>query len=80
MTLIPGAALIYERSNGVVYARYRDPPHNIIPRWEIGRTSNVTVLNNTELRQMIELARTNPAFGELFNSMLTMYYLLKENN
>ncbi len=80
MTLIPGAALIYERSNGVVYARYRDPPHNIIPRWEIGRTNNVPVLNNTELRQMIELAQTNPAFGELFNSMLTMYYLLKENN
>jgi hypothetical protein len=77
MSLIPGAVLIYERSNGVVYARYRDPPHNAIPRWEIGRTSNMTVLNNTELRQMIELAQTNAAFGELFESMLTMYYLLK---
>jgi len=34
--LIPGAELIYERSNGVTYARYRDPPHNKIPRWPIG--------------------------------------------
>jgi hypothetical protein len=80
MTLIPGAVLIYERSNDVVYARYRDPPHNTIPRWEIGRTSSMTVLNNTELRQMIELAQTNAAFGELFESMLTMYYLLKEKS
>jgi hypothetical protein len=38
------------------------------------------VLNNTELRQMIELAQTNAAFGELFESMLTMYYLLKEKS
>ena len=24
--MIPGQPLIYERANGVVYARYRDPP------------------------------------------------------
>ena len=35
-TLIPGEALIYERANGVVYARYRDPPHSLKPRWIIG--------------------------------------------
>ena len=34
--LIPVEALIYERANGVVYARYRDAPHNKIPRWVIG--------------------------------------------
>ena len=34
--LIPNAALIYERADGVVYARYRDPPHNTQPRWIIG--------------------------------------------
>ena len=34
--LIPGESLIYERANGVVYARYRDPPHNSIPRWVVG--------------------------------------------
>lgn len=34
--LIPGEALIYERANGVVYARYRDPPHNTLPRWVVG--------------------------------------------
>jgi hypothetical protein len=35
-SLIPGAALIYERVDGVVYARYRDAPYNQIPRWIIG--------------------------------------------
>ena len=34
--LIPGEALIYERANGVLYARYRDPPHNMIERWVVG--------------------------------------------
>lgn len=37
--LIPDQALIYERANGVVFARYRDPPHNKIPRWIIGGDS-----------------------------------------
>ena len=31
--LIPGQALIYTRANGVIYANYRDPPHNKIPKW-----------------------------------------------
>ena len=35
-TMIPGEALIYERANGIVYARYRDPPHNKKKRWIIG--------------------------------------------
>lgn len=80
MSLIPGAALIYERSNGVIYARYRDPPHNTIPRWEIGRIENKMLLGYTDFRQMIELAESNPAFKELFDSMLIMYYLLKDNS
>ena len=35
-TVIPGEALIYERANGLVYARYRDPPHNKKKRWIVG--------------------------------------------
>ena len=34
--LIPGQSLIYERVDGVVYARYRDPPYNTEPRWIVG--------------------------------------------
>jgi len=34
--LIPNQALIYESVYGVVYARYRDPPYNEIPRWVVG--------------------------------------------
>ena len=32
--LIPGEPLIYERADGVVYARYRDKPE--IERWLVG--------------------------------------------
>ena len=35
-TLIPNQPLIYERANGVVFARYRDPPYNMIERWVVG--------------------------------------------
>jgi hypothetical protein len=28
--------MIYEHANGITYARYRDPPHNDIPRWPVG--------------------------------------------
>jgi hypothetical protein len=76
-TLIPGAAIIYERADSVTYARYRDPPHNKIPRWEIGR--DVThMLGYMDLVEMQDLAKTNPGFGELFESMLVMYYLTRE--
>ena len=34
--LLPGEALIYERADGVTYAKYRDPPHNTKPRWIVG--------------------------------------------
>ena len=27
---------VLERANNIVYARYRDPPHNTKPRWIIG--------------------------------------------
>ena len=32
--LLPNEKLIYERANGVVFARYRDKPD--IPRWIVG--------------------------------------------
>jgi len=79
MALIPGASLIYENSNGVIYAWYRDPPHNTIPRWEIGRTCQKYSLSYNDFREMVELTKTNSGFKEQFESLLTMYYLFKED-
>lgn len=49
--LIPGQSLIYERVDGVVYARYRDPPHNTIPRWIVG--GDPDALNNLKKQDLL---------------------------
>ena len=77
-TLIPGAALIYERANGVTYARYRDPPHNSIPRWEIGRDDNSPVFGYNDFKRMQLIAEHHEGFRDAWHNMLTQYYLLKD--
>ena len=76
--LIPGQPLIYERADGVVYARYRDPPHNTIPRWEIGRSSECTLLNYKDFLHMQQLANSNTGFSDAWKTMLVQYYLTKD--
>ena len=76
--LIPGEALIYESTNGVIYARYRDPPHNNIPRWEVGRTSTCALLSYKDFLHMQELARSNTGFSNAWETMLVQYYLIKD--
>ena len=63
--LIPGEALIYERANGVVWARYRDPPHNTKPKWIIGGDPGAVARAQGELldygswKDLCELALQN---------------------
>jgi len=82
--LIPGQPLIYERANGVVYARYRDPPHNAIPRWVIGgdpgavARANGDLLDYGEWRELCELAETNATLSKLMDQLVTVYYIVKD--
>ena len=78
MKMIPGEALIYERADGVIYARYRDPPYNKIPRWPIGGDANQMGIGFTDFKRMIQLAKTHDGFREAWESLLVQYYLLKE--
>lgn len=77
-TLIPGQALIYERANGITYARYRDPPHNCIPRWAIGWDYNMTGVGYNDFRRMQELAQSHEGFCAAWEELLTQYFLLKD--
>ena len=82
--LIPGEALIYERSDGVVYARYRDPPHNTIPRWIIGGDPGAVaraqgqLLDYGEWMRLCELAETNVTLKKLMDKLVTTYYIIKD--
>lgn len=81
--LIPGEALIYERSNGVVYAHYRDKPE--IPRWIVGGDPGAVakaqgkLIDYGEWINLCEVAATNPTLKNQLDKLVTMYYIAKEN-
>ena len=86
--LIQGEALIYERANGVVYARYRDAPHNEIPRWIIGGDADGIerakakeqgdLFTYKDWQDINEMARTNKALSKYLHKVLDIYLLAKD--
>ena len=82
-SLIPGQVLIYERANGVLYAKYRDPPHNTIPRWIIGgdpiavARARGEVLSHSEFNEIQQLAQEYPVLKEQLEQLRTTYYMIK---
>tara|TARA_B100001057_G_C22870673_1_gene958657 strand:- start:31 stop:288 length:258 start_codon:yes stop_codon:yes gene_type:complete len=81
--LIPGQALIYERADGVVYARYRDKPE--IERWIVGgdpggvARAQGKLLDYSEWQNLCDLAQTNQTLKKLLNKLVITYYMVKEN-
>lgn len=84
--LIPDAVLIYERANGVVYARYRDAPHNTIPRWIIGgdpaavAQSQDDLLSYHEWKELCELSLKYPTLKKLLDKVVITYYTIKDGD
>ena len=82
--LIPGAALIYERADGVTYARYRDPPYNIQPRWIVGgdpqgvSRAQGNLFSYSEWQEMMELAENYPTLKSQMQKLVTTYYMVKD--
>jgi len=83
--LIPEQVLIYERANGVVYARYRDPPHNTTPRWIVGGDPGAVAGQQSDLisysdwQRLCVLAEEYPTLKTLLDKVVVIYYTLKEN-
>ena len=85
--LIPGQALIYERADGVVYARYRDPPYNeMYDRWIIGGDADAVskatgnLFSYGDWQDMMELSKTSHTLQTQMKKLLDIYYLIKDNN
>lgn len=87
--LIEGQTLIYEQDNGVVYARYRDSPHDQIPRWIIGgdptavsRTKEPQgdLISYAEWQELCELSLEFPTLRKLLDRLVVTYYTIKEKN
>jgi hypothetical protein len=84
--LIPGQPLIYERADGVVYARYRDPPYNeLYDRWIIGGDADAVsratgnLFSYADWQEMMELAKEYPTLKKQMQKLVTTYYMVKEN-
>ena len=82
--LIPNEPLIYERANGVVFARYRDPPHNKIPRWVIGGEPDATakalgIVSFDEWKNVMQIVESNANVKKQFDRLMTMYYVVKDD-
>lgn len=80
--LIPGEPLIYERANGVVYARYPGKPD--IPRWIVGgdpaavARAQGDLLYYAEWQELCELAQEHEALKKQLDYLVVMYYTIKE--
>lgn len=81
--LLPGEALIYERANGVVFARYRDKPE--IPRWIVGGEPTAVARAKGELfgyhewEDMMQEAGRNPVLKKYLKKAIEAYCLTKED-
>ena len=83
--LIPGQALIYERANGVTYARYRDHPYNAIERWVVGGDPKAVaeamgIIDYDEWKDIMMTAEGNVTLQKLIKKLRQTYYLIKEPN
>jgi hypothetical protein len=76
--LIPGEALIYERANGVTYARYRDPPHNKKPRWAVGGIEP-KVHDAGYWFNVVRAAEDNKLLQDALNRVKIIYELSKKD-
>ena len=82
-TLKPGATYIYERADGVVYAREMgaDPTTRQI----VGYDDDYAVHNQridrwTKWRDVLSAADDNPELAELLDRALVLYNLSKKND
>lgn len=80
--LKPGEPLIYERADGVVYARYANDPST--PRWIIGgdpagvARAQGNLLDYSEWQNLCELSQTNPTLKKMMDKLVTTYYIIKD--
>ena len=76
--LTPGATMIYERVNDVIYAREEGK----IERREVGRDYNLLaeIQEDKLWGEIRRAAKTNPALQSELDRVIMLYQLIKKNN
>jgi hypothetical protein len=77
-TLKPGATYIYEKADGITYAREFGAPHN--ERFEIGRDYERFLKDELRLwEDIVRAGRTNQTLQAALDRVKILYHLSKDN-
>jgi hypothetical protein len=79
-TLTPGATYIYERSEGIIYARRFGETERIVVGYESAKDYDRTAANSrimSELNEVVRMCETDPAMKELLDRLFVLYNLKK---
>ena len=82
-TLTPGATYIYERSEGIIYAREFGKTERIVVGYESGRDYDSVATNRrmlSDLNEVIRMCETDPDMRELLDRLFVLYNLKKPDN
>ena len=78
-TLTPGAKYIYEKADGITYAREFGAPH--ADRFEIGRDYERFLKDELRLwEDIVREGRTNKTLQEILERAKIVYHLSKKDN
>jgi hypothetical protein len=75
--LNPGATLIYERANGVVYARESGKTERVIVGYD-GTHDPAEEFAKSEWNEIFQAAKTDPALQEAVDRVKVLYKLSKQ--
>jgi prephenate dehydrogenase len=77
-SLKPGAKYIYEKVNGITYAREFNAPHS--ERFEIGRDFEMILKDEWRLwEEIVRAGRTNQALQEVLDRAKILHHLSKDH-
>jgi hypothetical protein len=77
-SLKPGATYIYEKADGITYAREFGAPHN--ERFEIGRDYATILKDELQLwEEIVRAGRTNRVLQEALDRAKILYHLSKDH-
>jgi hypothetical protein len=77
-TLTPGATLIYERANGVLYARESGKNERVVIGYD-GTRNPADEFVKSEWLEILTAAESNPALQEAVDRVKIIYNLSKQN-
>ncbi len=81
-TLTPGATYIYERADGIVYAREFGKTERQVVGYESGKDYDLNGANKrmlSELNEVVRMCETDPAMREMLDQLFVMYNLKKQH-